>query len=1006
MMVPSPVDRFPSSAPSGRRPAGSGAIAAAALALVAGLVAPPTAAAQQTRTITGTVVTAQAAEPLGSAQVRVAGTGFGTVADADGRFSVQAPAGEVVLEVRLIGYKRQEVPVSAGQSEVRIALQRDVLQLEELVVSGRATSVQRRNLANAVATLNEEEVSDVPSASIEQQLYGQMAGVDVQSNSGAPGGGLQVTLRGVTTVIGEHKPLYVVDGVIVSNATIPNGIHTITESSTNPVEGGQQDNSPNRIADLNPNDIESIEVLKGASASAIYGSKASNGVIIITTREGREGDTRYRLRGQGGISKRSNEIGLRRFQSREDAVAAFGARAGELWEPGRFIDHEDLLAGREPLSWELSGSASGSVGETGFYASALAKEDGGVVLNTGYEKQSIRLNLSQSLLDARLSLDLNTNAIHTQTARGFTNNDNTNISYWMTLPFTPSVFDLRQRPDGTFPDNPFTASNVLETATLGENRESVWRWLGSASGEMEVLSTESHRLSFLGRAGIDYFDQENSVLTPPELQFEPNDGLAGTSIAGDAANLNVNLGGNLVWEFTPGEGGVQATTSAGVQYEYQDLDLQRTVGENLVAGQPNVDRATKVSLFVRRERVKDVGFFLQEEVLLGERLFLTGAIRMDQSSNNTDTGELFFYPKAAASYRFPDPVPGVVDELKLRAAFGQSGNRPEYGQKFTELAVGNVDGLGTTTVEGTTADPLEPERQSEIEVGADVTLFDERATLELTGYEKRVENVLWRRGLHPSSGFQTAIFNGGEIRVRGVEAGLRVIPVENDDVQWVARTTFSLNRSEVLDLPVPPFSVQGFGFLFGTFFIQEGGSLTDMWGNTTLSDGTVTTAPLGNSNPEFRMGLASDLRWNDFEFNTVWDWQRGGDIFNLTQLLFDLGQNHPDCDVMVGGGQSLCAQRVAEWPTNTAVYLEDASFLKLRELAVTWNLPENVRRSLFGGIPSASVSVTGRDLLTVTPYTGMDPEVSNFGSQPIGRNIDVAPYPPSRSVWLSVSLGL
>lgn len=979
--------------------------AIAALALLPFLPA-EMAEAQQTRTISGQVTAAGTAAPLGSVQVSVQGTGYGTVSDSEGRFEVTAPTGEAVLLFRLIGYKTREVRVGASQGSVDVQLETDVLQLDELVVSGRATSVQRQNLANAVSTLNAEDVAEVPSASVEQQLYGKMAGVSVQSNSGAPGGGLQVTLRGVTTVIGAHKPLYVVDGVIVSNATVPNGIHNITESSTNPTRGGEQDNSPNRIADLNPADIESIEVLKGASASAIYGSKASNGVIIITTKQGQAGETDYRLRGRGGFFKRSNEIGLRRFDSEEKAVAAFGNTASQFWEPGKFIDHEDVLAGREPFSWELTGSASGSVGEARFFASALGKRDGGVVLNTGYEKQSIRLNLGQTMADGRLSVDLNNNAIHTKTGRGFTNNDNTNISYWMTLPFTPSFLDLRQNADGTFPDNPFTASNVVETASLAQNDEEVWRYLGSAHADFEAVNAESHRISVVGRAGVDFFNQINTVLTPPELQFEPNDGLAGTSLDGDAQSLNYNLGANAIWEYTPGEGGLQATTSVGLQYEVEDLELQRTVGENLIAGQSNVDRATKVSLFVNKQRLKDFGFFLQEEVLLDDRLFLTGAVRFDQSSSNSDDEELFVYPKAAASYRFPELAPGTVDELKFRVAFGQSGNRPLYGQKFTELDVGNIEGIGTTTVAGVTAAALKPERQSELEFGVDATLFDERATLELTGYEKRVTDVLWQRGLHPSSGFSTAVFNGGEIRVRGFEAMLRAAPVSTDELQWTARTTFSLDRSEVLDLPVPPFSVQGFGFLFGTFFIEEGGSLTAMWGNKTLDSGEVTTAQLGNSNPEFRLGFSSDLRWNDFTFNTVLDWQKGGDVFNLTKLLFDLGQNHTDCDVQVEGGGNLCSQRISEWPTNTAVYMESASFLKLREIGIRWRLPENVRSALFGGVDEATLSLTGRDLLTFTPYEGMDPEVSNFGSQAIGRNIDVAPYPPSRSFWLSLRLGL
>src|SRR5262245_36391787 len=200
-----------------------------------------------------------------------------------------------------------KVAVSADQSTVQIALEADALRLEEVVVTGQATGVQRRNLANAVASVKAEQLNIAPASSVETLLAAKIAGADIQSNSGAPGGGNQINLRGVTSIIGNSTPLYVVDGVIVSDVTVPSGANSVTGAG-----GGIaniQDNSPNRIADLNPGDIESIEILKGGSAAAIYGSKANNGVILITTRRGRPGDVRYGFSQRFGTSRLSHKIG-------------------------------------------------------------------------------------------------------------------------------------------------------------------------------------------------------------------------------------------------------------------------------------------------------------------------------------------------------------------------------------------------------------------------------------------------------------------------------------------------------------------------------------------------------------------------------------------------------------------------------------------------------------------------------------------------------------------------
>jgi TonB-dependent SusC/RagA subfamily outer membrane receptor len=263
--------------------------------------------------VRGTIFDSATAVPLTGAAVSLPGAGLVASSRDDGSFTLlDVPEQDVLLRVRLIGYGERRVTLPAGRTRIDIPLTRDVFRLNELVVTGHATSVERRNLANAVATVGEEDLWMAPTASLEEQLQGRVTGADIQRNSGAPGGGNQVRLRGITSVNSPAEPLYVVDGVIVSDAVIPSNASEITLGQDDPV---------NRIADLNPDDISTVEVLKGASASAIYGSKASNGVIIITTKRGGTGPPRVDFRQRFGFSEASKTLGSRIFRSVEGVEA-------------------------------------------------------------------------------------------------------------------------------------------------------------------------------------------------------------------------------------------------------------------------------------------------------------------------------------------------------------------------------------------------------------------------------------------------------------------------------------------------------------------------------------------------------------------------------------------------------------------------------------------------------------------------------------------------------------
>lgn len=1024
---------------------------ALALAVTTALAGRPLQAQEQTRVVTGHVTDATTGRPLVGAEVFVpvasgaAKPTYGTVTDAQGNFTLRVPASATRLSVRLIGYKAQELPISGGRLEVALAT--DVLNLDEVVVTGQATAVSKRNLANAVSVVNATELNEVPAASVESQLYGKVAGANIQSNSGAPGGGNSVQLRGVSTIIGNSRPLYVVDGVIVSDDAIQSGANSVTQAGSG--ISSNQDNAANRIADLNPADIERVEILKGASAAAIYGSKANNGVIIITTKRGQPGKVQYQLAQRVGFSELAKEWGSRDF-TLETAVATFcgsnpsascQANIGQYFNadgsPKHTYDHEKELAGGHPLSHQTELSLRGGTDKTTYYISGLVQHDGGVVKGTYYDKQSLRVNLDQ-VAAPTLNFHLRTYVSHSKDGRGFTNNDNTSTTYYMALTGTPSFVNLLPDAQGIYPENPFQPSNPLQTAALARNDEDVYRFTGSLRGEWDVFRGERQSLQISALGGADVFNLGALVYSPQELQYEPinNPSFPGTSVVGNALNRYYNTNLNVVHTYTAASGLFTATTSAGVQYEFRDQDVARVLTQGLFPGQQNAGSGTRYVPEEVRSRSKDLGAYVQEELVIRDRLTLTGSVRADRSSSNADPDQWFYYPKANASYRW-SVNRGPIGELKFRGAYGQSGNQPLYGQKFNSLNPGNLVGLQTLALGTVAVAPdLHPERQTEFEGGIDAYLFRDRASVDVTYFNRRVNELLLQRALPPSTGFTTALYNStGQLTSKGVEAALHAAVVQTRGFEWSTHATFTKWSSIIDSLDVPPFNTPngGFGTSLGAGRIEQGKSATQIVGRDTIAveddprclealgvapgsgqckPGTRIVTKLGDATPDFRMGFSNSLRYHAFRLNTTVDWQHGGNVINLTGYLYDANQNSKDFDkpCHLAGcreGETMGQYRLRVYPGKTnRPWIEDASFVKLREVSLTYDVPPSLLRSAgLGGASSLQVTVSGRNLLTFTGYRGFDPEVNNFGSQAIRTNVDVAPYPPSRTFWLSVNVG-
>jgi TonB-linked SusC/RagA family outer membrane protein len=977
-----------------------------ALALLASALYSSDAQAQQRR-ITGRVTAAGSGEALGNAAVNVVGTTIGTYTADDGSFQLLAPEGDLSILVRRVGFKRNTARVPAAQTEVNIPLERDVLQLEAQVITGTTTTVSSANAANAVAVVSGEQLNRVPAQTVDNALQGKVAGAVITQNNGAPGGGTQIQLRGVSSINAAFQPLYVIDGIIVDNTQIANGITAITQSARQNTPSSQ-DQRVNRAADLNPNDIESIQILKGPSASSIYGSRGSNGVIVITTKRGLAGQTSLDLSQRFGTSELSNTLDLKCFSSGAEVVAFGFDSAGFGAATNKCHNYQEELYGENPFNYQTVASLRGATaGGTNFFLSGLVQHDGGLVKNDFYNKQSLRANVGHQF-GSRLNLRANTELIHSLTQRGISGNDNTGISPYTTFSYTPSFIDLTRKADGTFPRNPINAvgnNNPFQVAEQVKTPENVYRLLGAGTATYSVLAWERQTLDLTVSGGIDAYGDNAKVISPATLYVEQVNALPGTIVNSQGNAVSGTLNGALNHRFTTSM--FSATTSGGFRQDRRQTDITAITGRGVFPGVTNVSASTQIFTTEAQNVVKALSFYGQEEFLtLGERLLLTAGVNTERTSNNGDDKKFYAYPKFSASYRVP-LMPRQIDELKVRAAYGRAGNQPTTG-KYSFLSTLVEEGQAGYVDSTTTGfKSIRPETSTEIEGGFDLTLLDGRARFSATQFKKQVDNLLLLAAVAQSTGYANKYINGGQISTHGSEFELAATPVSMGRFQWISSTTYSSNKGRVTRLPVPGFiPVSGsFSSRYGNAFVQQGQLITVVQAVNSCSalNTAGTSCPaanrilnfVGNSAPDYQMGFSNDLSFGPVRVSALLDWRKGGLGVNLTNNYFDGGLL---ADTAIGNA------RLRELAKGKAVYIEPNGFVKLREVTLGYDLPTDMTGRLFmGKVHSARIDLSGRNLKTWTRYSGLDPEVSNFGNQALGRFQDVTPYPPSRTYYLTIN---
>ncbi|PYP52635.1 MAG: hypothetical protein DMD45_03920 [Gemmatimonadetes bacterium] len=911
-------------------------------AAVVALSLTPVPARAQGRDVTGRVTRAVGGVPVGLATISEFGGPSVTQSAADGTFRITVAAGDVRLLVRAIGYQKKEVLVKAGESNVVVPLAEDPFKLEAVVVTGQATTLERRNATTATVNVSSEEVNRAPAASLEQALQGKVPGAMVSMNSGAPGGGGQIQVRGITSILGAGQPLFVVDGVIISNDAISDGANSITGAGARTTAAGigsTQDALVNRLADLNMQEIESIEVLKSAAATAMYGSRATNGVVIIKSKRGAGGAPRFNLSSRLGRSVAYRLLGTRQFHTvAQVRTLPYGNGAGKadsallaaLYPSGQIPfthDYESELYNNGEPNYELTGSFNGGTPTTQYFVNLTGRNEAGTAPNTNARLYTLRTNVDQSLADGKVKVNLGLNITRNSDNRGLSNNDNTCTSPIYCFAYTPGVINLDSTDaTGTFVRNPFngggaTVSNPFETFRFLRLNELTFRQIGDVTATWSALNTAQHQVSLSILGGFDRAQVSGDVFSPSFLQYEnprASDGFSGRTVRTEGNIFNYNLRYSGTWAYQPSSG-ISLTTTAGFDYETQYLRVVRTRARGLL---PGVETTNSGTVLDEADQVlgdfRDDALWANEQVLaLDERLALVAGVRADRSSANGNRTVRNVFPHASASYRFTD-LGDLFNEVKLRGGWGRTGNRPRYADRDVVLNAGTTIGGIPTLVQAPIAGnaDIKPETLNEIEAGADVTFLNRRLQFEGTAYRRKITELLLQPATIPSGGLTNLIINGGELRTRGIEAALSAAVMQRSDMDLNFRATFTKMRQDIQNLPttVPRFPAPGsFGAAFGRNFISPGGHTTWIWGNVPLDSsgkilpvGSIVTNPnavvairdtvAGDYNPDFMMAFSSSFRWKRLTLSMTVDWQQGGQVADMTRTLWDEGGTSRDYD--------------------------------------------------------------------------------------------------------------
>ena len=969
--------------------------------LAAVLLAAPARASGQEGRVAGYVLSEL--RPLPGAQVLVEETGRAVFTDEAGRFLIDGLTGtRVTLRVEMLGYRSRTVSVAVGEQAVRIELTPSALELDALVVTGTPAQTQRRAIGNSIVSIDAAQALSASAApDMTSLLQGRAAGVVLTPGSGRAGAGPSISIRGLSSISLDQQPLLYIDGVRVNN-----------EIGRGP--RGIADRAISRLNDINPADIESIEIIKGPAAATLYGTEASNGVIQIITKRGLAGSRpRFTVTVRQGTSWFADaEEQVRTNYARvpgTDTVLSFNAvryeraRGRELFERGNIQGYAlSVRGGGQSLQ---------------YYISSAYDREKGVEPGNDFWRFTSHVNLGLAATDA-LDIQTSVNLAKGRTRIGGGTNGSILLSAMMGNPLLERL---------GAPSGPYLAYTPDVYRRVFENWQDLTRFTGSLRLEHRPAGWFQQRLT----VGLDQTIEDNHGLTkfvPPDLagMFSPTD--ARGELLQDVRHLAFLTADYSASVTAPISADVTSTTSIGGQYYRRRTDVASLTAEEFPApGLSTASAAARVTGSGSPTTNATLGLYVQEQIAWRNRLFLTAALRVDNNSAFGEDIDFVTYPKVSGTWVVSDEPfwnVGAVDQLRVRAAFGASGQQP---QAFAALrtfspATGTQD--QPIVVPQSLGNPnLKPERGEELEVGFDASLF-QRVGVDFTYFTKRTKDAILQRAIAPSTGFSGAQFvNIGETANSGFEAQLNARIVERPNLGWGVTLSLSHVRDEIVDLggidAIPlglPMQRHVEGYPIGGFWTRRIVSAeVDANGvpqNILCDDGqggavACSSAPLlyfGTPTPKYSGAISTTLTlWNRLQIFGLVDFKTGHHLFNANEFVrctfvkVCWENAHPtEADPIL-----LAATYISGDFSAVSPFIEKGRYAKLRELSLAYTPPESWVRGF--GAERATITLAARNLHTWTAFSGSDPEGrANVGNALLSN--DQAAFPILPQVVTTINL--
>jgi len=1007
------------------------------------------AAIAQSRTISGRVNAAADGSGLPGVTVVVKGTSTGASTGVDGSYSLTIPAtaANPTLVFSFVGMDTQEIVVGT-RTTINVALAVNAAQLEEVVVVGYGTQ-ERREVTGATAKVTSEDIANLPVVGVDQALQGRAAGVQISQNSGTPGGGISVRVRGATSISASNQPLYVVDGV------------PLTTGDFSQLDYGGQ--SVNAIADINPNDIASIDILKDASAAAIYGSRAANGVVLITTKRGSANKTQVNLNAYYGTQSMWRKPDYLNAAQYQEIMTEAYVNDGYL-EPGAtFTDFTDFYYGgvdfdltdtdwinkvtrSAPIqNYELS--LSGGDAKTRYYLSGNFFDQAGTVIGSEYKRYSTRLNLDHSLND-KISIGANIQLSRSENNRIVS--DNTVVGPFANALASSPVWPVYYE-DGTYTRPNYYYTNPIAEATENDQTSVNLRALGNifakynitkdlavqVRGGYDALTIDERRYtaanypgSSAGAVGGEAIDARN-IITKRLLEATASYNKVVNEVHNISAVIGTSTERNV---FNPSS--VLGQGFAGEQFRYVSSAARVLSGTNAE------NAYTLVSFFGR------LNYSFKERYLLGVNF------RADGSSRFGENNRYGYFPSVSVGWRVLEEkfLSGInaLSELKLRASYGKTGNQEIGNYSYQALVTGSnyIDNPGIALTQLPNPD-LKWETTSQLNLGTDIGVLKGRINLAVDYYVKKTDDLLFSRAVPTQNGFASYQSNIGSTENRGWEFALSTVNLDaaNSGFGWTSDFNIAFNKNKITSLYEGKDIFYGFGGNsivlregqpIGTFYgyisdgifastddvpasrQAEGVQAGDVNFRDLNGDGVITDADLtiiGNAQPKFTGGFNNTFRYKGFDLNVFTQFVSGNKIANPALQY----QTHLGNDFLDDNMRTIVLDRwqaegdITDVPratvddlndnnrSNQSRFILDGSYLRFKNVILGYTLPKTVTSML--KMRTLRVYAQAQNLLTFTNYTGFDPEVNYAGTANTTLGVDFYTVPQARTFTFGVNVG-